>query len=375
MAQTVISNGDGLAIKKYSAILAAETPKMAWFGRKMMGAGEKTQLPVMLLTDLESDSGDTVSFDLNVQLKMQPVEGDDKLAGKEDNLIFYTDELKIQQLRAGVNCGGRMTRKRTKHKLREIARARSTEYWARVFDELIFIYSAGKRGVNTGFVFPTSYTGFGGNSFDTPDTDHLRIANGKTSSTLTDSDVLTLDEIDILSVKAEMMGGGTEETPQIQPIMIDGEEHYVYIAHPWSLHDLKTATGSKWYDLQKALVTAEGKKSPIFTGAAVMHDNVVIQKHKNVIRMYSTSDYTSDGSTATYAARNLFMGRQAVAVAFGMRGTGLRFGWYEEYEDRGNVLVIDTDTILGVSQVQFNSKTFGLIAHDVAAKNPESEVA
>jgi hypothetical protein len=42
------------------------------------------------------------------------------------------------------------------------------------------------------------------------------------------------------------------------------------------------------------------------------------------------------------AARALFLGRQAGVVAFGSPGTGLRFDWNEEMEDRGNQVVITT---------------------------------
>jgi hypothetical protein len=65
---------------------------------------------------------------------MQPVEGDTPLTGKEEDLKFYSDDILINQMRGGVNTGGRMTQKRTIHQLREIARVRQSEWWSRVFD-------------------------------------------------------------------------------------------------------------------------------------------------------------------------------------------------------------------------------------------------
>ena len=53
---------------------------------------------------------------------MEPVEGDDILEGKEENQRFYTDSVYVDQARCGVNTGGRMTRKRTIHNLREKAK-------------------------------------------------------------------------------------------------------------------------------------------------------------------------------------------------------------------------------------------------------------
>ena len=74
------------------------------------------------------------------------------------------------------------------------------------------------------------------------------------------------------------------------------------------------------------------------------------------------------------AARALFLGRQAGVVAFGSPGTGLRFDWNEESEDRGNQVVITTSSIFGVKKSSFTiggtSRDFGLIAVDTAAADP-----
>jgi len=137
MAKTVIGVGDPKAVKRYSAFLAVDTAKIGYFSRKFMGYGETASTPVQMLADLESDAGDTITFDLSLQMKMEPVEGDDKLEGKEDELKFYTDEVKIDQARGGVNTGGKMTRKRTIHDLRAIARRRQSEWWARLFDQKV----------------------------------------------------------------------------------------------------------------------------------------------------------------------------------------------------------------------------------------------
>ena len=77
------------------------------------------------------------------------------LRGKEEDLKFYTDNLFIDQLRGGVNTGGKMTRKRTIHDLRKIARARQSDWWARLMDETLFIYLSGARGVNADFIEDT----------------------------------------------------------------------------------------------------------------------------------------------------------------------------------------------------------------------------
>ena len=374
---TVIASGDAKAVKKFSAFLAVDTPKKAYWTSRFMGKGEQSSMPIQQLDRLENEAGDTISYDLNMQMTMAPVEGDDILENKEERLKFYSDEMKIDQLRGGVNSGGKMTRKRTKHDLRKIARRRQSDWWARVFDELLFMYVSGARGVNADFVFPTTYTGFAGNSLTAPDTDHQMFAGKKAKATITTADKLLLPEVDRFIAHAETMGGGAGDgtagtdgnlqTPGLNPIRVEGgEEHYVLLMHSWQAYDLKASTTTNgWMDIQKALATALGRKSPICTGAMGMHNNVVLQKHRGIIRF---SDY---GSTVNLpAARALFLGEQAAVIAFGSPGTGLRFGWHEETRDNGNQLVITSSTIVGMKKCTFNGKDFGLVAIDTYCKNP-----
>jgi N4-gp56 family major capsid protein len=366
MAQTIIGINDPKAVKRYSGYLAVDVARTSYFSRKFMGEGESSSMPIQRLTHLENDAGEQITYDLSMQLKMQPVEGDAVLEGKEEELKFYTDALYIDQLRGGVNTGGRMTRKRTLHDLRNVSRKRQKEWWSRVFDELFFMYISGARGVNTEFVFPTTYTGFANNALTAPDSDHIIYAGGTTKATLASTNKMALSEIDKAVAYATMMGGGTQEVPKIQPIMIDGEKHYVCVMNPWQVFDVRTNSSTgQWLDIQKAAASAEGKSSPIFKGGLGMYNNVVLHEHEGIIRF---SDYGSGSNVA--AARALFMGVQACVVAFGSPGSGLRFDWNEETRDNGNQVVITTSTICGIKKTTFNGNDFGVMAIDTAAARP-----
>ena len=365
MSRTIIGLNDAKAVKKYSAFLAVDTPRKAYWTKKFTGP-EGSSMPVTKVDRLENDAGEYVSFDLNMQLKMEPVEGDDILENKEEELKFYTDGLYIDQMRGGVNAGGRMTRKRTIHKLREVGRARQSDWWARVFDELHFMYVSGARGINSDYIFRSTYSGFANNSIAAPDSYHHVFAGNKAKNTLTADDKISLTGIDQLVGMADMMGGGTQEVPQIQPIKIEGEDHFVLLMNPWQAYDLRTDTASgKWLDIQKALATSEGKNSKICKGGLGMHNGVVLQKHKAVIRF---DDYGSSGNIK--AARALLLGEQALAFAWGSPGTGLRFDWHEESRDNGNILIISTYSMFGLDKVTFNGLDHGVIAYDTAAKAP-----
>ena len=371
MAKTVVGVGDPKAIKKFSAFLAVDVGRKSYFNKKFMGVGESAQTPLQTLPHLENDAGDQISYDLVMQLKMKPIQGDATLRGKEEDLKFYTDSLYIDQLRGGVNTGGKMSRKRTIHDLRAVARVRQSEWWARLFDETLFMYLSGSRGSNGDFIEDTDFSGYAGNSLVAPDDDHLMYGGDATSkATLAADDKTTLSVIDKAVAKADVMGGGTSGVPSIQPVEIDGEPHYVLVMHPWQEYDVRTnsATG-QWMDIQKAAAAAEGRSNPMFKGGLGMYNNVILHKHKGVI---ISGDYGA-GSNID-AARALFMGRQAGVVAFGSRGTGLRFDWNEEMEDRGNQVVITTSSIFGVKKSAFTidgtSRDFGLVSIDTAAADP-----
>jgi N4-gp56 family major capsid protein len=374
MAKTIVGLNDAKAVKKYSGALAVDIGRTSYFNKKFMGYGPEASAPIHMMTDLESDAGEQIVYDLNMQLAMQPVEGDNTLEGLEEDLKFYTDNVYVDQMRGGVNGGGRMTRKRTLHDIRQISKKRQAEWWARVFDELFFMYLSGARGVNADYVFSTTYNGFANNALVAPDANHLKsytaagVAVAKAA--MVAADKMSLTVIDRLVTSAVMMGGGTTQIPQIQPIKIDGNDHFVMLMNPWQEFDIRTSsTSGQWLDIQKAAAAAEGRKSPIFSGAMGMYNNVVLQSHKALIQF---TDYGAGANVG--AVRGLFMGSQAAVCAFGSPGSGLRFDWHEETRDNGNEIVISTNTIFGIKKCTFTTEAgandFGVIAVDTAAIAP-----
>lgn len=361
---TVIPVGDPKAIRKYSALLAAETLKHAYFKKRFTGKGQNNIIEEKM--DLVSDAGDTIQFDLSVQLRQKPVIGDKKLKGKEEDLRFYTDEVKIDQARIAISLGGRMTNKRTLHNLREVARARGGEYWAAYMDQMTFMYLSGARGVNEDFYEDTNYTGFAGNSFDAPDAGHIMYGGAATSkASLVAGDTFDRDLVEKASVKANMMRAKNPDSANMVPVTVNGGKHYVVVMSDYQAHNLRTDSGTtNWLEIQKAAAAAEGRKSPIFNGGLGMINDVVLHKHQNAIRF---DDYGAGSNVE--AARSLFMGRQAGVCAYGTP-KGMRFRWIEEKTDFDNAVDISAGVIFGMKKSRFNGKDFGVMALDTAAKDP-----
>lgn len=375
MARTIVGVNDAKAVKRYAGLLAYDESQKSYFGQRFVGRGAEAEVPIQLLSELESDAGEQIAYDLLAELKMAPVEGDDILEGKEEAQRFYTDTIYIDQARCGVNTGGRMTRKRTLHNLREKARRQQSSWWARLKDELRFIYLSGARGVNTNFILPTGYTGRANNALVAPDTNHILYGGNSTAKiNMTNeaagaagSDTFDLRLVDRAKTKADSQGGGATDIPVLQPCKIDGEEVFVCVMHTFQEDDLRSNTGTgQWLDIQKAIATSEGRKSPMVKGSLGMYRGCILHSHRNVIRFH---DY---GAGGTYeAARALFMGSQALVEAYGSPGTGLRFDWHEEVRDNGNQVVISSNCTWGTKKVSFTTpigaQDFGVFAMDTYA--------
>lgn len=362
MARTVFGVGDPSAVKRFSAMLFVDKARQSYWDNRFSKKGRDAEVPCQILTELESDAGDTISFDLFAQLRGKATYGDDRIKGKEEELKKFSDSLKIEQVRASVSAGGRMTRKRVLHDLRLMCRRLSSDWWRRWNDEAMHVYAAGARGINADFIEDTDWLGFADNPLQAPDAAHQIYGGSATAkANLTSADGITLSLIDRLVAKAKTMGGGTARTPKIRPIMIDGENHYVYLMSPGDEYRLRTnvSTG-QWLDIQKAAAGATGRNNPIFKGGLGMYNNVVLHEHDGVIQF---DDYGVGQNLP--ASRNMFIGMQAMVQAYGSPGDGLRMDWNEETDDRGNEVVITTGCITGVKATVFNEQRYGSMAADV----------
>ena len=189
MSQTIVGVNNPIAVKRWSATLFTDMAKESYWASRFMSKAADAPVPIQVLTDLETDAGDTISYDLYGQLTQKPVYGDAVQRGTEEALKSFTDKISIDQVRCGVNAGGRMTRKRTLNDLRTISRQKMAEWWARWTDEVTFIYASGTRGINDDYIEDTTYTGFAGNPITAPDNDHVLFAGSATSdNTLVEAD-------------------------------------------------------------------------------------------------------------------------------------------------------------------------------------------
>lgn len=373
--RTLIGVGDPQAVKKWATSMAVAINKGSYFARKFIGEGKSARLPVQRIDDIASGAGDEVTVDLLMPMNMEPVIGDEVLDGKEQPLKYFTDRLRIDQVRGGADLGSRMTKKRTLRDIRQDAKRVNTDWWKRLLDELLFIHLSGSRGTGGGFIWSANNPFFQVNGLTAPDAMHQMYGGAATSkASVTATDTMKLRLIDKAVAKAETMGGDGSDELSMIPISIDGGEHYVALMHTFQADALRQDAGTGgWLDIQKAAAAAEGGKNPIFTGAMGMYNDVILHKHRNVIRF---SDFGAGANLP--AARALFLGSQAAMLAYGDNETGTRYNWTEETKDHGNSVAIGTHAIMGVKKSTYKSKDgsvardFGVIAMDTYCADPNA---
>lgn len=322
-------------------------------GREFIRTGDTSLIsttpttPIQQLRDLEKTAGDAIYYDLIPDIRGDGVYGDEQLRGREKSLTITTDGLHIDQVRQGVDAGGRMTRKRTKHDLRAQARVALTRWFARFFDEAITCYLAGIRGEGTeNWVLPTDWSGFAGNPLVEHDAQHTFTidSTGNPSNNVSDATEFTLGWLDKLATYIKMMD------PPPNPLFEGGEPYYVVVLHPKAVEQLRTDAGPQsWLEIQKA-AGVRGTNNPIFTGALGRYGMFVLHE-------YSKIPYKTIGSDKY--AYNLVLGAQAAVIAFGNASGKFYMDWYEELEDRGNRLVVTASTICGIKRCEFDGKAFG----------------
>lgn len=367
--QTVIGVNDPKAVRRWATSLATDTEKQSYWTR-FVGTGENNIIERKV--ELEDEAGDTVQFDLSMRLRGGMTLGDDRVEGSAEGLTFYTDEVKIDQARKGASAAGRMSRKRTLHNLRRIARDRTSEYVAQWMDEGFFVYISGDvniDAINQDGVFNRP---FAGNPIQAPDAEHMLYAGSAVSkATLTAADKMSVAFLERVAVKPRMMNATNPNVVRMSPVNVEGGQRFVVLMSPFQAYDLRTEVGDlSWSKISQALATSEGRNSPICRGGLGMINNLVLHEHESVRRW---NNYGAGQNVS--AARALLLGRQAGVVAYGSGGNGARMSWVEKLTDADNQIEIYCGVICGMKKTRYNDMDFGVVALDTACRDPNAVAA
>lgn len=373
MGQTVISRSSPQTETRWSKSFPMDIATGSFWGRTMTSTSG--DLPVWRKTELERDSGDSIKFSLSMQIGGETVHGDDNSEGTEESLRYFDCTLILDAEQKSTAAGGKMSQKRMSDDMRSTARKALADFWKRWYDNGCFYHASGARGIGAAskgsLTHRLSYSG-GPNALIAPDAHHLVYAGAATSkATLTANDLIDLPLIARLQAMAESMGDSDNDVPAIRPISFQGEsDTFVFVMDIFQAKKLKTTTGEgSWLDVEKSAAASVGYGANPFSKALGKYYGVILHTHKRVVRF---GDYGAGANVG--AARALFLGAQALAVAWGDPSGGKdgSFTWNEINYDDKRKWKVSTDTIVGITKTTYTDNAtntkhdYGVIAVDAA---------
>lgn len=394
---TQVSTSSTLAVKIFSVALFNESIRKGTFRKNLTGPAPKQgaaemkmkgqsppEMPFVNITDLSSGPGDKVSMDLFNIIGGRPTMGDRKLAGRMMGLTHSSMEITINQCRGGVETGGRMSQKRTKHQLRGIAKNNLAGWNARLYDQLAMVHCAGARGTQNDneWIVPlasdSEFSEICVNPVLAPTRNRRFFAGDATSVTNLDTaDILTLDDIDRIRTTLD-------ELPfTLQPIKLEGDVaaedsplYALYVTSRVWFNIQRSTTGQNWRTfLAEAQQRSKGFNHPLFLGDTGVWAGIVIKKMRRAIRFtaadtvveYDASDVAQNVTAAVGFDRCFLLGGQALGIAYGAsEGSGYHFGWHEETTDHGNIKEISSSSMSGMAKTRFTGTDGAPTDHGVA---------
>lgn len=329
---------------------------------------------VLIDRSLKAGKGDRVNFSLVGALTGSAVTGDNELAGNEEAVNSYNEQVDIDQARKAVSNTGRMDSQRLAYSDERAYRQLLTR-WSREFTiRQLFLKMGGVTNTtltdvagvtvgtdctwsNTPDFIPDATTVAGsGNRYLRAGTTGV----GDGVDDLVAGDTLTLDDITKAAAKAKLA------SPKIEPISVNGEDFYVCYVHPLQARDLRIS--SDWKTAQYN-AQIRGDKNPLFQGALGFWSNVLILENEFVpwldvsVAGNSFRGAATGTAFAVDSARALLCGRGAVVMAEVISDEAIEV----EMRDFNNIKAMAVSILGGVQKPVFNSKEYGVIAIDSAA--------
>ncbi|ECY1974416.1 N4-gp56 family major capsid protein, partial [Salmonella enterica] len=349
--------------------------------------------PVVRLTDLNKGKGDEISFNIMHKLSKLPTMGDQRIAGRGEDLSQDEFSLRIDQGRHQVDAGGRMSQQRTKFDLVKSSSTLLGTYFNDLQDQCAVVHLAGARGdfYADDIIVPLAdhpeFMKIMINDVMPPTHDRHFFGGDATSfETLDSSDVFTLSLVDNMALFIDEMAH------PLQPVRMKGDElygedpYYVMYVTPRQWNDWYTTTSGKdWQQMMtRAVNRSKGFNHPLFKGECAMWRNILVRKYSGMpIRFYSgskvaVSNNDLEATTKVVEAqtnidRGMLLGAQALANAYGSTKNGGHFSMVKEKTDAQNRDEVTINWMNGLKKIRFKEKTgkmqdHGVITVDTAIK-------
>lgn len=340
-----------------------------FFFQKFLGTSENSI--VQHMTELKrTETGDRAMMGLVLDMKGTGIVGDNDINGRYESLESDWIEIKTDQMRNGTKNKGRVDDQRSVFDFRTEARDKLAQWRANILEELMVLTASG-----IGYQYNTN--GSTRNIGQQDDLRQLTFAadlaapssrrhfyydgtNLQTGNTASIANTCVPKYGMIVDLMAEARTRG------IKPLRVGGQDCMVYLCHPKTFARLK-----KDSDFRDAIINAgdRGAKNPIFTGATVTMDGLIVHTSNRVFNTSGAGAGQKWGAAgAVDGTRSLLMGCQALGFA-DLWGQA---DWFEGKDDDGAKNKITLSMYVGLLKPRFKSRLdsdttqdFGVIALDL----------
>lgn len=346
MAKTTYGVNDVSTVKAWSKKVAEEALKATAIAPLI---GESEDSIIVKKTELKKSAGDKITFNLFMNLTGDGFTEGQVIEGNEESLANYADSLYINELHnaAKVPNKGAIDEQRVPFALRNLAKSRLVKWYGKRMSVAFFNQVCGYTPVTD-----ARYTG--NNAVIAPSSTRIVRPNSVANDqSLTSADVFSLKMIDYAKELADTAD------PQIQPVMVDGEEKYVMYLHPYQITDMRRDTSDgEWLDITKSVYSGSKQKNPIYSGALGEYNGVVLRKSYDVTQGANSSTPTT---AVANTRRAVLLGAQSAVIATGSYNSETEYEWSEELFDHKRWLSVAVKSIIGMKKTVFNSLDFATI--------------
>lgn len=345
MAYTDFGVNDALAVKLFSKELTVAMREYLEIA-PLFGTDENAIIQVK--NETKKGAGDKVTFGLRTRLSQDGITESEVAEGNGESLSIYSDSLVINELGCVVGSRSENTidAQRVPFDLRAQCKEAAAEWWGDRWSKAFFNQVCGYTPATN-----TKYTGL--NPVSAHSSGRRIFAGSATNDEgLGSGDTFTLELVD-QAVELAKTGDN-----MVRPIRINGAPKYIMYIHPYQVTSLRTASGSKWYDIQKAALSADNSsRNPIYTGALGEYNGVILRSCQDVTQGVNSSS----GAAVTSVRRAVLLGAQAAVAAFGQNSSESKYRWNEELLDHKRKLEVSAFSINGLKKTTFNSADFGCV--------------
>jgi hypothetical protein len=406
MAQTNVASGSNLALTQYSVALTAQLLRAPGNVNAMTGPAPKQAdaeqaiklqtdpgMPFVRVTDLQAH-GDKVTVDAFDVTSGKPIMGDRNAEGRGHALSSSSFEVKIDLATFNVDAGGKMSRQRTRHDLRRLAKAQAAAYFPRFVWQRALVHLAGARGAQSGpswdvpLASDADFTDIMVNSVKAPTYNRHLVVNagsltrgGLQLASLATTDVWKLSVLDDLANFLD-----SQET-RLPPPRITGDKmgydsplKGILLMPPGSYNALITDISNSTSNLRAYQANALERAKhagdhPIFMGEAGIWRGILVKKIDYSIAFNAGDSFqyitaanrltetetagtvpALGGAGAYWAERSILLGAQALARAEGASNSGVQAALIENPYNAGRNFEYLAEFMGGEAKFRFTFK-------------------